>query len=116
MTLIKSISGIRGTIGGLEGDNLTPVDIVKYVTLYGNYIRNVKGEDLESKIVVGRDGRMSGNFVCGIVIHTLCSLGIDVIDIGLTTTPTIEMAITNYYADGGIMITASHNPKEWNAY
>jgi len=115
MTLIKSISGIRGTIGGLEGDNLTPVDIVKYVTLYGNYIRNVKGEDLESKIVVGRDGRMSGNFVCGIVIHTLCSLGIDVIDIGLTTTPTIEMAITNYYADGGIMITASHNPKEWNA-
>ncbi len=112
MALIKSISGIRGTIGGTPGDNLTPVDIVKFTAAYGTIIA---GGRSNIKIVVGRDGRISGSLVQGLVVNTLTSLGIDVIDLGLSTTPTVEMAVKMAGADGGIILTASHNPKEWNA-
>ena len=112
MTLIKSISGIRGTIGGKPGENLTPVDIVKYTASFGSIIAHKKKS---AKIVVGRDGRISGAMVRDLVVSTLSGLGIDVIDLGLSTTPTVELAVKMEKADGGIIITASHNPKEWNA-
>jgi len=114
MTLIKSISGIRGTIGGKPGDNLTPADIVKFVTGYATYIisENPAGK---IKIIVGRDARVSGAMVNSLVCGTLMGMGIDVIDLGLSTTPTVEIAVTSYKANGGIILTASHNPGEWNA-
>ena len=112
MTLIKSISGIRGTIGGKPGENLTPVDIVKFTAAFGSIIL---GKKKSAKIVIGRDGRMSGALVRDLVVSTLRGLGIDVTDLGLSTTPTVEMAVKMENADGGIIITASHNPKEWNA-
>ncbi len=114
MTLIKSISGIRGTIGKNPGDNLTPVDIVKFTSAFASFMKNEKpGKKL--KFVVGRDARISGPMVENIVISTLSGMGIDVINTGLSTTPTVEMAVINLKADGGIIITASHNPKQWNA-
>lgn len=112
MALIKSISGIRGTIGGKPGDNLTPLDIVRFTTAYGTIISQGKKP---ATIVLGRDGRISGPMVQGLVLSTLTGLGIDVIDLGLSTTPTVEMAVKMAGADGGIILTASHNPKEWNA-
>ena len=112
MALIKSISGIRGTIGGTPGDNLTPLDIVKFTAAYGTIIAEGK---TSTKIAVGRDGRISGSMVQSLVVNTLTGLGIDVIDLGLSTTPTVEMAVKMAGADGGIILTASHNPKEWNA-
>lgn len=112
MALIKSISGIRGTIGGYPGEALTPIDIVKFTTSYGLIIKEL---DKGNKIVVGRDGRISGEIVRNLVVATLQSLGFDVIDLGLSTTPTVEYAVTEENAAGGIILTASHNPKEWNA-
>ncbi len=112
MSLIKSISGIRGTIGGKPGDNLTPVDIVKFTAAYGTIIADGKSK---AKIVIGRDGRISGPMVQSLVVNTLVALGIDVVDLGASTTPTVEVAVTMEKADGGIILTASHNPKEWNA-
>ncbi|MES2279191.1 MAG: phosphoglucosamine mutase [Bacteroidota bacterium] len=112
MTLIKSISGIRGTIGGAAGDGLTPLDIVKFTSAYGSWA--VKKSGLK-KIVVGRDARLSGTMVNNIVIGTLQGLGIDVVDLGLSTTPTVEVAVPLEKAAGGIILTASHNPKQWNA-
>jgi phosphomannomutase len=112
VALIKSISGIRGTIGGKPGENLTPVDIVKFTAAFGSIIA---GKKKSAKIVIGRDGRISGTMVRDIVVSTLSGLGIDVVDLGLSTTPTVEMAVTMEKADGGIILTASHNPKEWNA-
>jgi phosphomannomutase len=114
MTLIKSISGIRGTIGGTEGDNLTPPDIVRYTHAYFSLIKEQKpGQKI--RIAVGRDARLSGAMVQGLVTQTLVGLGADVFDLGLSTTPTVEMAVTGLGADGGIIITASHNPGQWNA-
>ncbi len=110
--MIKSISGIRGTIGGQPGDNLTPLDVVKFTAAFGTVIA---GENKSAKIVVGRDGRISGPMIQQLVVNTLTGLGIDVIDLGLSTTPTVEVAVKMGKADGGIIITASHNPKEWNA-
>ncbi len=116
MALIKSISGIRGTIGGIPGDNLTPLDIVKFTAAYGTWLLQSSAQtEKKIKVVVGRDGRISGNMVKSIVNSTLSSLGIDVIDLDLSTTPTVEMAVKFLKADGGIILTASHNPKEWNA-
>lgn len=116
MALIKSISGIRGTIGGKPGESLTAIDVVKFTAAYGNIIAEKREDKSQpTKIVVGRDGRISGEMVSQLVIHTLISLGIDVIDLGLSTTPTVEIATKKESADGGIIITASHNPKEWNA-
>ncbi len=112
MALIKSISGIRGTIGGNTGDNLTPLDIVKFTAAYGNWILE---NSSNKKIVIGRDGRISGPMVQQLVVNTLLALGIDVVDLGLSTTPTVELAVVWEKAGGGIIITASHNPKEWNA-
>ena len=112
MTLIKSISGIRGTIGGKPGDNLTPLDIVECTTAFGLWIK--KNHDKPS-VVIGRDGRISGEMVSSIVAQTLISIGIDVIDLGLSTTPTVEMAVVFEKASAGIVLTASHNPKQWNA-
>lgn len=118
MTLIKSISGIRGTIGGKVGDNLTPVDTVKFASAYGTWLK-AGSENLDAdknlKVVVGRDARISGPMVHNLVINTLIGLGIDVIDLGLSTTPTVEIAVPLENADGGIILTASHNPKQWNA-
>ena len=108
MTLIKSISGIRGTIGGKTGDTLNPLDIVKFTTAYATFIGG-------KKIVVGRDGRISGLMVRNVVVGTLMGMGYDVIDIGYATTPTTELAVKMAGADGGIIITASHNPRQWNA-
>ncbi|QEC45436.1 phosphoglucosamine mutase [Pseudobacter ginsenosidimutans] len=113
MALIKSISGIRGTIGGTPGDNLTPLDIVKFTAAYGSWI--LSKEELPRKIVIGRDGRISGAMVQQLIVNTLIGMGIDVVDTGLSTTPTVEMAVVWENAGGGIIITASHNPKEWNA-
>ena len=110
MTLIKSISGIRGTIGGATGDTLNPLDIVKFTTAYATFIPRKSG-----KIVVGRDGRISGPMVRDVVCGTLVGMGFDVIDIGYATTPTTELAVRMSEADGGIIITASHNPRQWNA-
>ena len=118
MALIKSISGIRGTIGGETGDNLTPPDIVRFAAAYGTWLiqsKSKKNADHRKRLVIGRDGRISGNLVSDLVSSTLLALGIDVIDLGLSTTPTVEMAVTALQADGGIILTASHNPKEWNA-
>ena len=114
MTLIKSISGIRGTIGGPTGDTLNPLDIVKFTTAYAQFIgKTVK--DKKPLIVVGRDGRISGLMVRNVVVGTLMGMGYDVIDIGYATTPTTELAVRMAGADGGIIITASHNPRQWNA-
>ena len=116
MALIKSISGIRGTIGGIPGDNLTPPDIVKFASAYGTWLKTQSEKsDHKLKVVIGRDGRMSGELVQNLVVSALCALGIDVIDSGLSTTPTVEVAVVALKAAGGIIITASHNPKEWNA-
>lgn len=112
MALIKSISGIRGTIGGKPGENLTPFDIVKYTASFGSLIA---GKKKSVKVIIGRDGRISGSMIRDLVISTLSGLGIDVTDLGLTTTPTVELAVKTEKADGGIIITASHNQKEWNA-
>ena len=112
LTLIKSISGIRGTIGGATGDGLTPLDIVKFTSAYGSWAVKKSGIN---KIVVGRDARLSGPMVLNIVVGTLQGLGIDVVDIGLSTTPTVEIAVPLENAAGGIILTASHNPKQWNA-
>ncbi len=112
MTLIKSISGIRGTIGGTKGTNLTPIDIVECTAGYGKWIQK---SSESAKIVIGRDARISGEIVNNLVVSTLRSMGIDIIDLGLSTTPTVEMAVTMEGASGGIILTASHNPKEWNA-
>lgn len=114
MTLIKSISGIRGTIGGVVGEGLTPVDIVKFTSAYATFILSTRYSD-SNKIVVGRDARISGDMVNKIVVGTLLGMGMDVVDIGLATTPTTEIAVTMEKAAGGIIITASHNPKQWNA-
>ncbi len=114
MTLIKSISGIRGTIGGHTGDTLNPLDIVKFTSAYATFIRR-SGKSNSGKIVVGRDARLSGDMVNRIVCGTLTGMGYDVIDIGLATTPTTELAVRFSKADGGIIITASHNPRQWNA-
>ncbi len=114
MALIKSISGIRGTIGGKVGENLTPIDTVKFAAAYGTWLKqNVKSNTLT--VVIGRDARMSGEMVNRLVVGTLQGVGIDVIDCGLSTTPTVEMMVPELNADGGIILTASHNPKEWNA-
>ena len=115
MTLIKSISGIRGTIGGGTGDTLNPLDIVKFVTAYATFMRRSCGGKGSAAIVVGRDGRISGDMVRNVVCGTLLGCGFDVIDIGLASTPTTEMAVRMAGADGGIIITASHNPRQWNA-
>ncbi len=114
MSLIKSISGIRGTIGGKVGDGLTPVDTVKFVAAYATYIHKTTASN-SAKIVVGRDARISGDMVHKLVLATLMGMGFDVIDIGLATTPTTEIAVTKEGASGGIVLTASHNPKQWNA-
>lgn len=115
MTLIKSISGIRGTIGGKTGDTLNPLDIVKFTTAYATFIQRQNAHTAKKKIVVGRDARISGEMVRQVVCGTLIGMGYDVIDIGLATTPTTELAVTMAGADGGIIITASHNPRHWNA-
>ena len=123
MTLIKSISGIRGTIGGVPGDNLTPIDMVKFTAAFVKFVqRNLKahrpqgGNGVERpRIVVGRAARMSGFFVNQVVCGTLQAMGAEVLDIGLSTTPTTEIAVTGLKADAGIILTASHNPAQWNA-
>ena len=117
MTLIKSISGIRGTIGGRTGDTLNPLDIVKFTTAYATFISKKSGKSANSglKIIVGRDGRISGEMVKNVVCGTLMGCGCDVINIGYATTPTTELAVRMAQADGGIIITASHNPRQWNA-
>lgn len=114
MTLIKSISGIRGTIGGQVGENLTPIDAVKFASAYGTWIKQQRNKD-NYRVVVGRDARISGDMIQNLVMHTLVGLGIHVIDLGLSTTPTVEVAVPLEHADGGIILTASHNPKQWNA-
>ena len=122
MSLIKSISGIRGTIGGRTGDTLNPLDIVKFTTAYATFIRRNGGDGRDAKfnnnrptIVVGRDARISGVMVDSIVCGTLMGMGYDVVNIGLATTPTTELTVSTLGADGGIIITASHNPRQWNA-
>jgi len=112
VALIKSISGIRGTIGGRTGDNLTPVDVVKFTAAYGTLL---KRNQAKTKVVIGRDARMSGEMVSALVCSTLQGLGIDVVDLGLSTTPTVEIAVPLEKASGGIILTASHNPGQWNA-
>ncbi len=114
MALMKSISGIRGTIGGTPNTGLTPVDIVKYTASFGTIIKQQNNNN-KTKILIGRDGRISGAMVSNLVANTLIALGIDVVDLGLSTTPTVEMAVVWEQANGGIILTASHNPKEWNA-
>ena len=114
MALIKSISGIRGTIGGRAGDGLSPLDIVKFTSAYATYIRRTTSK-ASNVIVVGRDARLSGRMVLNMVVGTLTGMGFDVVNIGLATTPTTELAVVGEQACGGIIITASHNPKQWNA-
>lgn len=114
MSLIKSISGIRGTIGGRPGDSLTPTDLVRFVSAYATWVKKASNSQ-HVKVVVGRDARISGQMVRNIVTGVLMGMGVDVVDIGLATTPTTELAVTAEHADGGIIITASHNPKQWNA-
>ncbi|WP_264559030.1 phosphoglucosamine mutase [Flavobacterium sp. N2270] len=114
MTLIKSISGIRGTIGGKVGDNLTPVDAVKFASAYGTFLKQNSNKE-KLTVVIGRDARISGPMIHNLVQNTLVGLGINVIDLGLSTTPTVEIAVPLEKADGGIILTASHNPKQWNA-
>jgi phosphomannomutase len=116
VALIKSISGIRGTIGGKPGESLSPIDVVKFTAAFGSIVKKEQPDKTSNtKIVVGRDGRISGQMVRDLVVSTLTSLGIDVLDLGLSTTPTVEIAVKMENADAGIIITASHNPKEWNA-
>ena len=114
MSLIKSISGIRGTIGGKVDENLTPIDAVKFAAAYGSWLKGKVGKE-HVKVVIGRDARISGEMIQNLVQYTLIGLGIDVVNIGLSTTPTVEVAVPMEKADGGIILTASHNPKEWNA-
>jgi phosphomannomutase len=114
MTLIKSISGIRGTIGGSVGDNLTPIDVVKFAAAYGMWIKEQRKKNNYS-VVIGRDARISGEMIQNLVINTLIGMGIDVVNLNLSTTPTVEIAVPMEHADGGIILTASHNPKQWNA-
>lgn len=114
MTLIKSISGIRGTIGGKPGDNLTPIDAVKFAASYGIWLKEYSKKE-KLKVVIGRDARLSGEMIQNLVVSTLVGLGIDIIDLDLSTTPTVEIAVPLEKADGGIILTASHNPKQWNA-
>jgi phosphomannomutase len=114
MTLIKSISGIRGTIGGAVEDNLTPIDAVKFAAAYGTWLKQQRNKD-NYRVVVGRDARISGEMIQSLVMNTLVGMGIHVIDLGLSTTPTVEVAVPMEHADGGIILTASHNPKQWNA-
>lgn len=114
MALIKSISGIRGTIGGKVDDNLTPLDVVKFTSAFGTWLQNTKNKK-NLTLVIGRDARISGAMVSSLVVATLQGLGIDVIDLGLSTTPTVEIMVPELNADGGIILTASHNPKQWNA-
>jgi len=114
MTLIKSISGIRGTIGGPVEENLTPIDTVKFAAAYGTWLKQQRHKD-NYRVVVGRDARISGDMIQSLVMQTLVGLGIHVIDLGLSTTPTVEVAVPMEHADGGIILTASHNPKQWNA-
>ncbi|MFH0999217.1 MAG: phosphoglucosamine mutase [Bacteroidota bacterium] len=114
MTLIKSISGFRGTIGGQPDKNLTPVDIVNFATAFAFFIQKESKKE-KPMVVVGRDARLSGEMLEGLVNNTLVAMGVDVISLGLSTTPTVEMAVTDLNADGGIILTASHNPKQWNA-
>ncbi|HAW52013.1 MAG TPA: phosphoglucosamine mutase [Flavobacteriales bacterium] len=114
MTLIKSISGIRGTIGGKKGDNLSPEDVLLYTAAYAGWLKENKASK-KHKVVIGRDARLSGEMVANLVASAFMSLGIDVVDVGLSTTPTVELAVPMEGADGGIIITASHNPAEWNA-
>ena len=114
MTLIKSISGFRGTIGGSAGENLTPIDAVLFASAYGTWLKT-QGQNNRVKVVIGRDARISGSMVSQLVSNTLIGLGIDVIDLGLSTTPTVEIAVPMERAQGGIILTASHNPKQWNA-
>ncbi|WP_179352036.1 phosphoglucosamine mutase [Winogradskyella vidalii] len=114
MTLIKSISGIRGTIGGPVDENLTPIDAVKFAAAYGTWLKTQRNKDTY-RVVVGRDARISGEMIQNLVMNTLVGLGIHVIDLGLSTTPTVEIAVPMEHADGGIILTASHNPKQWNA-
>lgn len=114
MTLIKSISGIRGTIGGAPGDALTPIDSVLFAAAYGSWLKK-RFPNKQLTVVVGRDARISGEMIAGLVIQTLIGSGINVIDLGLSTTPTVEMAVPYHHANGGIILTASHNPKQWNA-
>ena len=114
MTLIKSISGIRGTIGGAPGDALTPIDSVLFAAAYGSWLKK-RFPNKQLTVVVGRDARISGEMIAGLVIQTLIGSGINVIDLGLSTTPTVEMAVPFHHANGGIILTASHNPKQWNA-
>ena len=115
--LIKSISGIRGTIGGKSGENLTPADVVKFTSAYGLWVLNHKSKSQKDRsiVVIGRDARISGEMVSKLVASTLQGMGVDVIDLGLSTTPTVEIAVVEEKADGGVIITASHNPKQWNA-
>lgn len=121
MALIKSISGIRGTIGGLQGENLTPIDIVKFTCAFAQFLKiryekiDARGARRAVRVVVGRDGRMSGDMVNRLVTGSLLGMGVNVVDLGLSTTPTVEMAVTHHRAQGGIILTASHNPAEWNA-
>ena len=114
MALIKSISGIRGTIGGNPGEGLSPLDVVKFTAAYAQWARNAAGKD-KIKVVVGRDARISGEMVQSLVVGTLMGMGVDVVNTGLATTPTVELAVPAEKADGGIILTASHNPKQWNA-
>lgn len=114
MSLIKSISGIRGTIGGPQGEGLTPVDVVKFTAAYASFIRKTASVNT-NRIVVGRDARLSGPMVNSLVCSTLTAMGFDVVEIGLASTPTTEMAVVMEKACGGIIITASHNPMQWNA-
>ena len=114
MTLIKSISGIRGTIGGRPENNLTPLDTVKFAAAFGSYMQS-QSKETKMTIVIGRDARISGEMIQSLVMQTLVGMGIDIIDLGLSTTPTVEMAVVDNKAQGGIILTASHNPKQWNA-
>lgn len=114
MTLIKSISGIRGTIGGRPENNLTPLDTVKFAAAFGSYMQS-QSKETKMTIVIGRDARISGEMIQSLVMQTLVGMGIDIIDLGLSTTPTVEMAVVDNKAQGGVILTASHNPKQWNA-
>jgi len=114
MTLIKSISGFRGTIGGQAGDNLTPIDAVLFASAYGTWLKN-QFPNAPIKVVIGRDARISGGMISNLVANALIGLGIHIVDLGLSTTPTVEIAVPMEQAHGGIILTASHNPKQWNA-
>jgi phosphomannomutase len=114
MTLIKSISGIRGTIGGKVDQALTPIDAVKFAAAYGTWLKD-KNPNQRLKVVIGRDARISGQMISDLVVSTLVGLGIDVVNLNLSTTPTVEVAVPMENAQGGIILTASHNPKQWNA-